>query len=263
MRIFLLLLLLGSVGCTMVRYTAIPKVNSDAVLHNMKFRYRLAGYKVGTTSHDFDQVKQTMEREYPSVFADDGIPFVLLESRTRREENYGWTALLCLCSAFTLPMVMEDKKDCRYVVQIGEISFAEYDIRYEKGSSVTLFSPLGAFFWHGEPDMGGYKGFYGSFFNEKVDADNKYEINRRAIAYGAAVKLRELEIAGKIDPEKIKRKPLSVAQPPTQPVVVKHHKASSSDSDVKVEPDNAIAPVSPASAASNSVQMFEVDSISL
>ena len=257
------LLLFGFSGCMMVRYTAIPKVDGNSVLLNMKYRYRIVGYKVGTSSIKFDMVKQTMERDYPGVFADDGIPFVLSESKINSEKSYLWTCFLFGFSAFTLPGIEEDKEDYRYEVQVGDVSCAEYGIRYEKGSSITLFSPLGALFWHGEPDMGGYKGFYGSFFNEKVDSDNKYEINRRAIAYGVAVKLRELEIAGKIDPEKIKRKPSPAAQPPTQSAIVEQPKVSSPASDVKVVPDNAIAPVSPVPAASNSVQMFEMESISL
>lgn len=250
-------LLFGLAGCMMVRYTAIPKVDGNSVLLNMKYRYRIVGYKVGTNWVKFDMVKQTMEREYPAVFADDGIPFVLSESKINSEKSYLWTCFLFGFSAFTLPGIEENKEDYRYEVQVGDVSCAEYGIRYEKGSSITLFSPLGALFWHGEPDMGGYKGFYGSFFNEKVDADNKFEINRKAIAYGAAVKLRELEIAGKIDPERLKRTPSPAIQAPLQPAIVNRPKVSPPESDVNAVPE------APIPVVSKPVQVFEVDNITI
>ena len=234
----------------MVRYTAIPKVDGGNVPLNMKYRYRMVGYKVGTNWQTFDQVKQTMEREYPGVFADDGIPFVLSESPKSSEQNYVWTGLIGFFSAFTLPMVMEDKEDYAYEVIIGDVPLAEYDMRYEKGSSVTLFSPLGALFWHGKPDMGEYKGFYGSFFNEKVDADNKYAINRSAIAYGAAVKLKELELSGKIDPEKLKRKPSPIVQT-SQSKAVQRQNIVSDKKPIDI----------PVPAKTRSVQAYEVENL--
>lgn len=250
MKCILFFLLFCFTGCMMVRYTAIPKVDGGDVSFNTKYRYRMVGYKVGANWQAFDQVKQTMEHEYPGVFSDDGIPFVLLETEIRSEQNYIWTFALYGFSAFTFPGIQEDIEDYKYAVKIGDDLFAEYDMRYEKGSSITLFSPLGALFWHGKPDMGEYKGFYGSFFNEKVDADNKYAINRSAIAYGAAIKLRELELSGKIDPEKLKRKPLPVVQP-SQSKAVQRQNIVSDKKPIDI----------PVPAKSRSVQVYEVENL--
>lgn len=236
----------------MVRYTAIPKVDCSNMSLKTKYRYRMVGYKVGTNWHTFDQIKHAMEREYPDVFSDDGIPFVLSESKVNSEQNYVWTAVIGLCSAFTLPIINEHKNDYKYAVQVGDIAPSEYNIRYEKGSSVTLFSPIGALFWHGKPDMGGYKGFYGSFFNENVGADNMYAINRSAIAYGVAVKLMELEMAGKIVQEKLKRKPSPVVHPSQSTPVQKQN----------ILPDKKPAGM-PAPAVPRSIQVYEVEDISL
>ena len=266
MKVFLPMMLLLVVGCANTRYVAIPKVNDNGVSVETQYKYRLSDYKVKSKSVKFDTIKNSLERNFPNVFSDDGIPVAISENNVREfKQNYQWTALLFLGSAFTLPIVTEDEKQKEFHVEVlnNEGEKGNYDIYFGKGSAISFFSPLGCLFWNGTPDGEGYRCYSETVFNEAQDSDCRFEVNRLAIGYGAAVKLKELEIAGKIDPEKLKRQPSPVVQPSIQPAVVKQPEVSSPASDVKVVPDKAIAPVSPTPAVSNPVQMFEMESISL
>ena len=217
-RFVCLCLVLGfAAGCVNVRYSAIPKVNCSDANISTKFRYRLSSYLNANgepiSFDQFDENKEFLENHYPNVFADNGIPIVIGETEQRNVEvNYAMTCLFpCLLSAMTLPGIMEEVHDTGFFVKHpdAEDCRGDYEIHFEKGTSVTVFTPLACFFWNGTPEMNGYRGFYKTVFNEGVTDSNRLEIARLAIGYGAAVKLKGLEEAGRIDPEKLKRKVLS------------------------------------------------------
>ena len=179
-----------------------------------------------------------MEHDYPDVFADNGIPFTIVETgRSNEDIKYSWTAFLFLGSAGTLPVVTQTEHDTSFVVSLGGTGGvqAKYDIGFSYSSAVAFFTPFPLFFFRDPLDTRGYRGFC------KSDASDteKVKANRSAIGYGTAVRLKELERDGMIKAE-IAPKPIRVTIPPA-----------------------AVIPSSMPIPSATSSQVFEVDAITL
>jgi hypothetical protein len=239
-------------GCVNMRYSAIPRVENVGCSVKTKFTYRLVGYKVKGKNVEFADIKKAFEEIYPSVFSDNGLPIVIDESKVRNFESaYGWTAVLSLFSVFTLPIVTEEKKDVEFEVAVllSDNPTEKYDIQFGKAEAATIFSPIGCFFWNGAPESNGCQCFSKTVLNEGVNDSHRVEVNRMAIAYGAAVRLKELEDIGLIDPAKLKRKTAEVNQSnEVHDKIVISHKMQ-----VKEHPIDKQRPI----------QMIEIENISL
>lgn len=272
-RIFLGAFLLAlAAGCSNVRFSAVPKVENLGEPIATKYTYRLAGYKVRGKPIEFAEIKEAYEAAYPSVFSDDGFPIELHEREVRnRDADHEWTVLLSLGSAFVLPYVKNEKKDLDFdVTVLSSDSPREHcEIHIERAEAVTMFSPLGCFFWNGRPDTGGYRCFAKTVFNEGHYDSHRVEINRLAMGYGVAVRLKQLEAAGRIIPAKFKRKappvtpapgknPLPVTKP-SQPVP----NGSKPEKPASATPPAPVPPAPPVPAKVRPAQMFEVDNITL
>lgn len=236
-------LILGvATGCVNVRHVAIPKVTDIGPHVVTQNKYRLTGYMVGQRNFQFGDIKDALEREYPSVFADSGIPFTIRETgNTNFDTKYGWTFLFpYLLSMGTLPMVTHSEHDTGFVIDLNDAGHArvEYEINISLDKSLTCYTPFALFCYNSQPETRGYRGFYR--VNAYGGESDRLIVNRSAIGYGAAVRLKELEQAGAIkgltDPKPIPASTTSITDVPPAPVV----------------------PASPTPS-----QMFELNSISL
>ena len=231
-----------AVGCVNVRHVAIPKVNDIGFPVATQNKYRLAGYMAGQRNYEFGDIKESLERTYPNVFADDGIPFTIRETGNKNfNSKYGWTLLFpYLLSIGTLPMVLHSEHDTGFMVELdgtGKIH-AEYEVNISKDEALTCYTPFALFCYNGRPETTDYRAFYKT---EAYGGDsNKFRVNRSAIGYGAAVKLKELEQSGAIK-EFMATKPVP----------------ASTSSITNIPSASAIPSVK------GPLQMFEVDSISL
>ena len=198
---FALVLIHGiGAGCVNVRHVAIPKVNDIGPRVVTENKYRLAGYAIGQRNYQFGDIKDFLERSYPNVFADSGIPFTIRETkRANFSTKYGWTFLFpYLLSMGTLPMVMHSEHDTGFTIDLNGAgrAHAEYEVNISMDKSLTCYTPFALLCYNGEPETHGHRGFY------RVKAyggnSNRISVNRSAIGYGAAVKLKELEQAGAI-----------------------------------------------------------------
>ena len=210
--VLLLFLLLVSSGCMTARYTAIAMVDNIGPVRTQQ-KYRLAGYSGSyihegvehTREYKLDGLRSQIEYTFPEVFASDGIPFVIhegLKKNHKHSDSLFFTALLYLCSAFTFPIVAEETYNTDFSIRLldNENTNASARMRFEEGSAVSCFSPLALFFWHGTPDTGGYRGYFNTVCQKpaSVHQEKKLAANRIGIGYAIAVKLKQLEDAGKI-----------------------------------------------------------------
>lgn len=239
-RIIIILPIIGFVvGCTNVRYSAIPKVSDIGTHVVTRDKYRLSGYMVGQRSVQFGDIKDSLERNYPNVFADNGIPFSIQETANRNfKSEYGWTFLFpYLLSIGTLPMVTHVEHDTLFTVNVGGVN-VEYEINIAMDQALTCYTPFALMCYNAPPDTYGYRGFYRV---KAYGGDNDRVIaNRLAIGYATAVKLKELEQNGRMT---------TVLEPKQVPAVT---------SPASETPPNASAP-----SGSRPAQVYEVKDITL
>ena len=195
-------------GCYNVRFAAIveaPDVGPNVIT---KYKYRLAEYyfvKNGSfVRGSFDKLKSNLERFYPNVFSDSGIPFALYESASfDSKSKYEATMLLYIFSCGTLPYCQHSgyREKFTVVVKNGQKSEkASITGKFLTSSALTCYTPI-ALACFNDPPMD-----YGTenqrcFWNTIAYGSNKdkFKINHQAIAYGLAIRLREMELAGKVE----------------------------------------------------------------
>ena len=107
-------------GCANVRHVAIPKVNDIGPHVVTQNKCRLAGYKVGQRDIQFGDIKDSLERNYPNVFADSGIPFTIQETENVNfSTKYGWTFL------FPSPAICH-LRSCAITIRQTRMGFADF-----------------------------------------------------------------------------------------------------------------------------------------
>lgn len=270
-RVALLLLSGIFAGCLNVRYVAIPNVEDIGQDIATQYRYRLAGYKVGAKSVAYAGIKADLERFYPNVFANNGIPIVIQEvGSTNFSAKYHWTILFPYLVSFgTLPMIKHSEHDTIFAIAFKDQGYiqSKYEINIALDKALTCYTPFALLCYNNPPETHGHRAFY------RVKAyggdTERIQVNRLAIGYGAAVRLKELETAGKIDPLKRKPKIQPVARPSDKPESVKQPSRMNSAISPSAVPvsketqEGAANPIGPVPVVSKPVQMFDVENISL
>ena len=210
------------VGCAQHRRWASPAVTDMGeriVTRNkyrgVKFIPRAATQKdvLYKTFATKETLVATAEEYYPGVFASDGIPIVVVEDSLCDVVNHTqWTIFMpFLCSAMTLPYVIELDAHSRYAIEIGE-DVVDFDVRFKDDGVVTVLSPIGFLFPYDEhPSFAktefAWTDMQTAFTEEKAIRSGNSRVDSRAIVHGIAVKLKELEDSGKINATKLKERP--------------------------------------------------------
>lgn len=227
--VFAILLCVSGVGCASIRHATMVDVVDIGDKITTKYRY----YCVGTSQEDFrrwleegaediewspgsyriggksieSQNKLELSNIQPNVFSKGGIP-ILVAERTIGEERWGksdaarlgWFVFY-MCTAGLLPVFpngSETEKMFSVAIASDKVLARQLVVKERRDEIVSLFTPLAFLFYHGRPTFKG---------NEKSKVFSKTVCSLgaggcstgiEALAYGLAVKLKELEDAGEV-----------------------------------------------------------------
>lgn len=231
--------MLGLCGCltSSTRDAAVAKVANHGAIVSTRHRYHLACVYGGDNSQNWSVKENFFPKHQPHVFGESGIP-VSLRLRLKKFNAGGYgSVLLHVCTFTIFPGIVNTSViyDCFIDVDGVDNSGALLEV-VDLGDSATSHLVPSPLWWYTDsPDVKGdpvfsqhtqtmtltwpgwnevYRQNNGVLGNEKgavgsatvlnlfSQPDNNFscgELMQRALAYGVAVKLKELEDSGKID----------------------------------------------------------------
>ena len=158
------------------------------------------------------RLQSDFERALPNVFSQDGIPFELVEGPTEDAWDFCGTYAFHVFSLGLIPGAHDDDKKRTYSVVFTDLcEKLESAVLVHNRESIiqSSFLPLAAFFSFDPIEESGHITFCQTNWNASVDDERMQKRKQHrilAVAYGIAVKLKELEDSGKIDVAKVKLK---------------------------------------------------------
>ena len=250
--------MLGLCGCltSSTRDAAVAKVANHGAIVSTRHRYHLACVYGGDNSQNWSVKKDFFSKHQPHVFAADGIP-VSLRLRLKKFNSGGYgSVLLHVCTFTIFPVVVNtsviydcfidvdgvDNDDALLeVVDMGDNATSQLvpsplwwytdspDV--EGGPVFSLHTKTMTLTWPGWNEvyrqkkgvLGNDEGAAGSatvlnLFSQPNNVFSCGELMERALAYGVAVKLKELEDSGKID-AMLKKKAAEVSTAPKHNII--------------------------------------------
>ena len=197
-------------GCIQYRVAYTPMVPDQGPRIETKNKYKIATwlcrFEDGTT-HCMDMKWIGLRNEafascLPGVFSLDGVPVRIIENmRPAKSENWGaWTILVpCIVSAFTLPCYAGGDAYRDYEFEFdGKLPNASVQVRSERTTAITPYSPIALLLpmsdYEPEPGRRAFSEHGRKFLGDPPDA----LLRDRAVAYGLATRLKEMEDAGKV-----------------------------------------------------------------
>ena len=194
-------------GCYNVRFAAIveePNVGPNVITtHKYKLEEYFFSRKGSWVRGKHEKLKTDFERFYPGVFSDKGMPFVLYNGASfDTKTKYDATGLLYVFSAGILPYCQHTECREKYLVMLkskGKVEKAAFTNKFLRSSALTCYTPIALACFKDPPDA--YAAANQRYFWNTIaygSDDDRFKINHQAIAYGVAIKLRELEQSGKV-----------------------------------------------------------------
>ncbi len=250
--------MLGLCGCltSSTRDAAVAKVANHGAIVSTRHRYHLACVYGGDNSQNWSVKEDFFSKHQPHVFGESGIPVSLrLRPKKFNAGGYG-SVLLHVCTFTIFPVIVNSSViyDCFIDVDGVDNSGALLEV-VDLGDSATSHLVPSPLWWYiDSPDVKGdpvfsqhtqtmtltwpgwnevYRQNNGVLGNEKgavgfatvlnlfSQPDNNFscgELMQCALAYGVAVKLKELEDSGKID-AMLKKKTADVSMAPKHNIV--------------------------------------------
>ena len=199
-------------GCVSTRNSASPAVADIGPDVLTRCRYRLSRVYNGETAGTIRLKDEFLARYHPQVFSASGLPFALRLNFDRMDNAKEWTAILALCSIAVIPQHARCITTFNCSVEMadsvdGAVSFDLVSIQDRAEGN----SPIAYLFYNGDASVEGHRVFslhgtsfssYWDYVKSARDPAKRMEIDeqfRQALAYGIAVKLKELEDSGKVD----------------------------------------------------------------
>ena len=224
--LLLCLALLPLCGCYMVhRHVAIVNVPDKGDVIQTKYRYccidksNFDGWLQGGRSHDFyqSQVLEMVKKLYPRIFSDDGIPIVIGEEDAKGGYVYDRILLhlpLHLISAVSLASIVPDygshRSAANYSIGLATDS-SEKTKRNVRVCSIdseakSFLFPWALLLYNGMPNRTDFCDFTGGKLMARHEVlvfpfttiSFIYDTGLRAMYYGIAMRLKEMEDAGLI-----------------------------------------------------------------
>jgi len=199
-------------GCMSERKSGVPMVDDIGADVSTRYRYRLSCVYKGEKSETVKLRGDLLASCYPSVFSDNGLPIVLRIQFNEFESFGAWTTLLSLCSLSVIPGITHWETTFNCAVELADESDgkAAFDLVNVFEQACSILVPSGFFVYTGDKKVPGRRVFsenrqYINSGNEIYDPSDFVGFVRnnvpfrRALAYAVAVKIKELEDAGKID----------------------------------------------------------------
>lgn len=247
----------GLCGCltTSTRDAAVAKVDNHGAIVSTRHRYHLACVYGGDNSQNWSVKEDFFSKHQPHVFAADGIP-VSLHLRLKKFNSGGFGSVLLHVCTFTISPVVVNTSviyDCFIDVDGIDNNGVPFQV-VDMGDNATSHLVPSPLWWYtGSPDvegcpvfsqheqtmistwlnckvhhqkkgvLGSDKGALGSatvlnLFSQPNNIFSCGELMERALAYGVAVKLKELEDSGKID-AMLKKKAAEVSTAPKHNII--------------------------------------------
>lgn len=239
------------VGCYSfhVRESAIAKVTDIGEKISTKNQYRVTCAYDGDSSQTMKLTSDFFEVINPAVFSPNGIPVSLRCKFSSMRQNYNpWSIPLSVISLGIVPFWHDFSTSFQCFVRlengIDEGGFFDVSSRVDSAGNFGL--PITFMYFNGVSNMEGYRAFCQNTFkiediyrktiscrNEGVLGEKvqvlgfpstspiqalSSDLMQRALAYGVAVKLKELEDSGKID-AMLKKKTADVSTAPKHNIV--------------------------------------------
>ena len=194
-------------GCVSTRNSASPAVADIGPDVLTRYRYRLSRVYNGETAETIRLKDEFLAKYHPHVFSANGLPFALRIKFDRMDSAKTWTTIPCMCSIGVIPQHKRDTTTFNCSVEMadsvdGTVSFDLVSIQDRAEGN----SPIAYLFYNGDASVEGHRVFSHNEWSSSMyyvpDPAKRMEIDeqfRQALAYGIAVKLKELEDSGKVD----------------------------------------------------------------
>ena len=203
-------------GCTQYRHWASPNVAHAGKPIVTKNKYHIVEF---LSRHDHNHwfmsytsvksIQSAADEVCPGIFSPDGIPITIEEGLLGDSVNHTeWTTFFpFFCSVFTLPQVADVTSDSRYTIKVGDATNETFIVNFRHELVNTAFSPLALLFQFDEhPGLANTEftstgaTLFKGIAEERPGSTETYS---KAIAYGIASKLMEMEDSGMIDMGKV------------------------------------------------------------
>ncbi len=200
-RLLVVSMCIAACGCHYARVTVSSNVNDFGEHIRTKYRYQVIPQD---RNHGLLVLGYQFAHLQPDVFDNaDGIPITLtVHDPHRKDVTGGWTAICSVCTFSQFPYFVSKHSHRRIDLAIGLSNAATATV--ETCSSfceAVAMNPVPLLFSFSDSRTSCFGG--AREFSEEDSSDGgiyaTIEMDNRAIAYGIAVKLKELEDAGMID----------------------------------------------------------------
>ena len=202
-------------GCVSARNSAVPMVQDVGADVVTRYRYRVTRVYDGETSTALGLQTTFLAKFQPRAFSSVGIPVVLRITSPRLDASASWTPLLSMCTIGAFPMLNETSYTFNCSVELFDEKDgnAPFELVSRQDCADTWL-PTAFLLYNGTPDFDGCRVFCKHF---RMSGSKNFHIGpcewdmntgklksidilmQEALAYAAAVKLKELEDAGKVE----------------------------------------------------------------
>ena len=202
-------------GCLSDRNSAVPMVRDVGADVATRYRYRVTRVYEGETSDVLRLPTGFLRRHQPGVFSPGGIPVVLRITSPRVDASASWTTLLSMCTIGAFPMLNETSYTFNCSVELFDEKGGNAPFELvSRHDSADTWLPTAFLLYNGTPDFDGCrvfcehvrkfgdKNYYYSPCEWDMNTAKLKSIDnlvQQALAYAVAVKLKELEDAGKVE----------------------------------------------------------------
>lgn len=205
------------VGCSTERISSVPNVEDIGPDVATKHRYRLSYAYSSIYSEEFKRAISVQngffEKCQPRVFSSSGIPVVLRVQYKKLEVSNDWTILVGMCTVGLVPGWHRFSYFFDCSIEMADVADGVGTFELDcMTDHVSTWVPTAFLFFCGEPSVDGRRAFSlreSRVGGSKGPSARAMEYNpvkrlandatfRQALAYAAAVKLKEMEDSGKI-----------------------------------------------------------------
>ncbi len=160
-----------------------------------------------------EKLQSDLESALPDVFSQDGLPFEVTEGDVGVTSDFGNFYFLHILSFGLVPGKYSEDMQRVYTVALNDSSRrieSKFPVHNSQCNIQSGFLPLAVFLSFDKIEETGHITLSQTNWNSSSDANRmatRKHHRLMSVAYGIAVKLKELEDAGKIDAAKLKERP--------------------------------------------------------
>ena len=220
-RILAVFALAVAAGCASVRSVAVPRVADEGNRIRTKHRYCYVGspqdFKGWSEGRDPSPATKLLQDAFRAaqsdVFTDDGIPFSLDESGTHDEwgksELANLMQFVCVMGTCGIaPFIKGSESNEKVVVQVANDTdvCSSFDL-FVRDDDVGGLTPIPYLFFDGLPDLKGFEAnkVFAKRYKGVGAPHQSVSVLFDAVAYGVAVRLKEMEERGLITDDVLAR----------------------------------------------------------